>query len=102
MPRFESYQTHRSMEFLRSPAGRTRKAAALKCISALSKTRIARILDDYLSGANRGHLGRQDRYYNVIHWLDFGVSAPRDRASVAAKKVLNSEWPRQQSRPEFT
>lgn len=62
-----------------------RKSAALKCIRALPKRHIAKLLADYLSGG-------QFRYYNVVHWLDFGASTPRDRAILAVDKVLNKGW----------
>lgn len=70
---------------LRSENDTVRKAAALKCIRALPKDRVAKLLADYISGD-------QYRYYNVVHWLDFVVSTPRDRALLAAEKVLNEEW----------
>jgi hypothetical protein len=62
-----------------------RKAAALKCVRALPKGRVTKILADYVSPG-------QDRYYNVVHWLDLGASAPRDRALLAAEKILTKEW----------
>ena len=70
---------------LRSEAEQVRKVAALKCVRALSKRRLAKLLASYVSG-------NQFRYYNVVHWLDFGVSTPRERALLAAEKVLNKEW----------
>jgi hypothetical protein len=54
---------------LRSENDSVRKAAALKSVRALPKARVAGILTDYLSAEER-------RYYNVVHWLDLGVSAP--------------------------
>jgi hypothetical protein len=70
---------------LRSEDDYVRKAAALKSVRALPKARVAGILTDYLSTEER-------RYYNVVHWLDLGVSAPRDRALSAVEKILNEEW----------
>jgi len=67
---------------LRSENDLVRKSAALKCIKSFPKGRIKKLLKNYVSDG-------QFRYYNVIHWLDFGVSIPKDRASLAAKKVLN-------------
>lgn len=64
-----------------------RKAAALKCVRALPKGRVTKILADYVSPG-------RDHYYNVVHWLDLGVSAPRDRALPAAEKILKKEWGR--------
>ena len=58
---------------LQSENDAVRKAAALKCVKALQKVRVSKLLADYISGDKL-------RYYNVIHWLDFGVSIPRDRA----------------------
>ena len=69
---------------LRSENDSVRKSAALKCIKSFSKGRIAKLLKNYVSD---GHY----RYYNVIHWLDFGVSTPKDRASLAVKKALNKD-----------
>jgi hypothetical protein len=62
-----------------------RKAAALKCVRSLPKRRLKTILEDYIS--RDAH-----RYYNVVHWLDLGVSAPRDWAVRAAEKVIAKGW----------
>jgi hypothetical protein len=64
-----------------------RKATALKCIRALSKRRVARILTSYIA------LG-QTYYYNVVHWLDLSVSAPSGRARSAANKALTIAFAR--------
>jgi len=63
-----------------------RKSTALKCVRALSKTRITKLLEAYISGDGQ-------RYYNVIHWLDLGVSAPKDIGKAAAEKAIRKEWP---------
>ena len=73
-------------QLFRSEHDTVRKAAALKCILALPKRRLTQLLNNYNSGG-------VFRYYNVIHWLDLGVSIPRDRARSAAKIVLEREWP---------
>jgi len=62
-----------------------RKAASLKCVRSLTKRRMSRIFDAYLS-ADR------NRFYNVIFWLDMGISIPRDQAARAAEKVIGSTW----------
>jgi hypothetical protein len=62
-----------------------RKAAALKCVRSLPKGRLKAILESYVSGD-------QQRYYNVIHWLDLGISVPHDRAVQAAGKVITKSW----------
>lgn len=46
-----------------------RKAFSLKCIQSFKKSKLKSILDEYVGSDNY-------RYYNVIHWLDFGVSMP--------------------------
>ncbi|MBE0627123.1 MAG: hypothetical protein IH606_20175 [Burkholderiales bacterium] len=79
---FRSLNDAAIMLLLRSEAEQVRKFAALKCVRALSKRRLSKLLAAYMSP-------NQFRYYNVVHWLDFGISTPRDRASPAAKKLLN-------------
>jgi hypothetical protein len=74
-------------QLLRSEDESVRKNTALKCVRSLPKKRVAKLLADYISGDTT-------HYYNVIHWLDFGVSTPRDRALSAAEKVLTKEWKR--------
>jgi hypothetical protein len=64
---------------------RVRKAAALKCVRSLPKGRVKQLLDDYVSPDKQ-------RYYNVIHWLDPGISVPRDRALQAVEKVIVRGW----------
>ena len=70
----------------RSESDIVRKVTALKCVCALPKSRIAKLLESYVSGD--GH-----RYYNVIHWLDLGVSAPKELGKTAAKKAIRKQWP---------
>lgn len=62
-----------------------RKAAALKCVQTFPKHRLKELLNDYLSN-------EENYYYNVIHWLDFGLSLPSDRARPAAKKAIAGQW----------
>jgi hypothetical protein len=66
-----------------------RKAASLTCVKFLPKRRLGKLLSTYLSG--------DQWYYNVIHWLDFGVSLPKERATAGATRALEREWGR---RPE--
>ena len=54
-----------------------RKAASIKVVQTLSVKRIKSILREYISGDKY-------RYYNVIHWLDLGVSMSRDDARKVA------------------
>jgi hypothetical protein len=73
------------LTLLHSENDQVRKASALKCVRALPKTRLRQLLDYYISEDAM-------RYYNVIHWLDLGLSAPRDRAQRAAKKLIAKLW----------
>lgn len=54
---------------------KVRKYVSLKIIQAMSKTKVGKLLYEYLEDQNY-------RYYNVIFWLDFGISVP--------KRVVNS------------
>ncbi|HEV8660032.1 MAG TPA: hypothetical protein VGS96_15610, partial [Thermoanaerobaculia bacterium] len=64
---------------------RLRKAAALKCVKAMPRKRVTGLLASYMS--TPAH-----RYYNVVHWLDFGISVPRELALRAVEKLLHQEW----------
>ena len=62
-----------------------RKWAALKFVRAFPRRKVKQLLDKFLA-ANQF-------YYNVIHWLDFGLSAPRDRVLRAALKLMTEAKP---------
>jgi hypothetical protein len=68
------------LALLRSEEDTVRKAAAVKCIRAFPKQRVAKLLADHISGDHR--------YYNVLHWLDLGVSAPDGRGKAAAARAM--------------
>jgi hypothetical protein len=65
---------------------KVRKASVLKSIQSLSRGRVAALSANYLAEDT-------DRYYNVIHWLDFGLSTPRDQVHAAVRKTLRQLWP---------
>ena len=46
-----------------------RKVTALRCLQALPKLRNRRLLEKYMD--------KKKQYYNVIHWLDLGLSMPK-------------------------
>jgi len=69
------------MQLLRSENDSLRKMIALKCVRTFSKQRLTDLLEDYLSSDN-------SRYYNVIYWLDFGVSISRERGRAAAERLI--------------
>jgi hypothetical protein len=58
-----------------------RKAAALKCIRSFSKGRLTALMAEYLS--------EETRFYNVVHWLDLGISTSRRAALRAATKAIS-------------
>jgi hypothetical protein len=58
-----------------------RKVGVLKAIKSLNRARIKELFSHYISSEGQ-------RHYNVIHGLDFGVSVPRDRVSLAASRTL--------------
>jgi hypothetical protein len=66
---------------LMSEIDQIRKTTALKAIRSFPKRRIKLLLRQYVD-----HDGQ--RYYNVIYWLDFGISLPRVRVLQATRRVL--------------
>lgn len=68
------------VRLMRSESESVRKRAALKYARVFPRRRVKKFLDDYMAA--------DQFYYNVIHWLDFGISVPRDRMLRAAEKVL--------------
>ncbi|MCY4227677.1 MAG: DUF4062 domain-containing protein [Gammaproteobacteria bacterium] len=47
-----------------------RRAVALRCLQLLPKSKITVLLQSYMK--------KEERYYNVIHWLDLGMTMPKD------------------------
>ena len=82
---FRSLTDSQILNLLFSKDDAIRKAASLKCICSLTKDRLSRIFDAYSSAD-------QYRFYNVIFWLDMGLSIPRERATRAAQGVIESTW----------
>ncbi len=62
---------------------RCRQVAALKTNLSVSKKRIATLLNKYVNT-------NEYRYYNVIHWLDFGTSMPTKLVRTAASELLSA------------
>ena len=71
------------IKLLQSESHAVRKIAAVKSIRAVPKRRISKLLTACLSA--------DQIYYNVIHWLDLGVSAPRERVSSVVDKILRDD-----------
>lgn len=60
-----------------------RKSTALKAVKVFSRARLHGILAAY-------HSKTDLRYYNVVHWLDFGISIPRAKAIAAVMSLLDN------------
>jgi hypothetical protein len=58
-----------------------RRTCALKILKSSPKRVVSGILSKYLDGS-------ETYYYNVVHWLDFGVNAPRSVVVRAASRCL--------------
>jgi hypothetical protein len=77
---FRTISGARLNELLRAEPVEVRKASALKAIVSFPKKRIADVLEEYHSA--------DQFYYNVIHWLDFGLSVPRSEMLRGAAREL--------------
>lgn len=65
---------------MRSETTEVRKLASLKYVRSFPRQRVKHFLEQYM---NAEHF-----YYNVTHWLDFGISTPKERMLRAAGKLL--------------
>ncbi|WP_083743773.1 DUF4062 domain-containing protein [Methylobacterium radiotolerans] len=68
------------LELLTSADDNLRKSAALKAISCFSIAKLREFM--------RAHTGGSTYYYNVVYWLDFGISVPKDRIRHAVKREI--------------
>lgn len=75
-----SHNTIRNL--LNSKEDKVRKYAALKSIQAFDKSILESILANYIES-------EEYRYYNVIFWLDFGVSMPKSITRKAVNHIFN-------------
>jgi hypothetical protein len=83
---FKSITQDRTKRLLFDSDDSVRKVTALKAIRSFPKKRVIQLLQEYVDSD-------EQHFYNVVHWLDLGVSAPKDLAQKAAAKVLAKEWP---------
>jgi hypothetical protein len=74
------------LNMLFSEADKVRKAIVLRIIKSLSKSRLNRLLDRYMSHATF--------YYNVVHWLDMGISIGKQQVRGVVDRTIAKEWPR--------
>jgi len=70
-------------QLLRSDDDKIRFVTALKCVKVKTKAQLDKLVTNYI--------GAGAYFYNVIHWLDFGVSVPKIRAIASVQRVLNNE-----------
>lgn len=68
------------VSLMRSDSDDVRKLASLKFIRAFPRHRIKAVLESYMAA--------DQFYYNVVHWLDFGISVPKERMLRAAGRLL--------------
>lgn len=78
---FSALDDQAVLTLLNHEAGNVRRVTALKAIISYPRARVAHILKTYVE--------REDyRFYNVIHWLDLGVSTPLSFARAVASRAL--------------
>lgn len=80
---FAKLSTDLICKLLRSDDVGLRKSTSLKCLAVFKRTRLEEVLNAYVS-SDEAH------YYNVIHWLDFGISMPPQLVVPAVKRTMLS------------
>lgn len=78
---FMAFDDDRITAWLRDEIESKRKTVALKCVTFLPKARLSDLLSAYIAEGNL-------YYYNVVLWLDLGVSADRTRSAQIARNAL--------------
>jgi hypothetical protein len=63
-----------------------RKVTAIKVVRSFPRKRVIQFLQGYVDSG-------EQHFYNVVHWLDLGASAPKDIAQKAVATVIAKEWP---------
>lgn len=79
-PRFAKISRDVLLALFNHESEGVRKAAVVLAVRALSAKRTKSILREYLDSG-------KSRYYNIIHWLDLGVSMSRENARKVARAV---------------
>ena len=80
--RFSKISSDVLLDLLHHESVDVRRAAAIKAVRTLPAKRVDSILKEYL--------GRDTYYYNVLHWLDLGISMPRQEVQKVARTVTRS------------
>lgn len=78
---FAAFEDQSIVELLHTDNEQLREVVALKVIQNIPKSRQIKILDAYYSTEGT-------HYYNVIYWLDLGISADRATSKAVAFKEL--------------
>ncbi len=68
------------ISLMQSENEKVRKVASLKYVRAFPRRQVKQFLEQYMAA--------DPYYYNVIHWLDFGMSIPRNRMLRAVGKAM--------------
>ena len=77
---FSDLSDDKMLDLMNVEHDNVRKFTAVKCLDALAKARILKLFQRYMERD-------EYRYYNVIHWLDLGVSMPK----AYVKKIVQRE-----------
>ena len=80
---FGGLSNDKVLELMNEEDHGARKVTALRCVESLRKSRIVELLDKYIERD-------EYRYYNVIHWLDVGVTMPTSVARTVVQEELKS------------
>lgn len=79
---FKSFDDRQIEKWLRLQTDSVRQTVALKTVLCLPKSRLSNILKNYI--------GSEDAYYyNVVFWLDLGISTDRATSAKAAQRALS-------------
>ena len=69
------------LELFYDESDQIRKTAAILAVRAFTHKKLKSLLETYISSDSY-------RFYNVIHWLDLGVSLPRSVSKAVARKAM--------------
>ena len=76
--RFSSIHEHTLLQLFGHESADVRRAASIRAVLSLTRTRIRDTLREYIASDKR-------QYYNVIYWLDLGASMSRAEAKRVAR-----------------
>jgi hypothetical protein len=82
---FAALSDNKLLELLDSPHDVVRKATCIRSTRSLTRKRLSGVFARYLTES-------VSRYYNVNHWLDMGLSIPRQRAISASNRLIEKGW----------